>query len=129
PTMDGKVDLFSQFKQILGDDGRIINLVSAPEIYVNEWVSFSTRNYPENRSARSGDVVRIVITELEDLRPVEDIVWSDEDYRTVYARAGFEILQIHKPLGREEEPYPWVNETKIAPWVIYVLGHAKKEER
>jgi len=24
-------------------------------------------------------------------------------------------------MGEEDEPYEWVNETKIAPWVIYVL--------
>jgi hypothetical protein len=27
----------------------------------------------------------------------------------------------HRPLGREDEPFAWVNETRIAPWVIYVL--------
>jgi SAM-dependent methyltransferase len=27
----------------------------------------------------------------------------------------------HKPLATGDEPYRWVNETRIAPWVIYVL--------
>jgi hypothetical protein len=26
--------------------------------------------------------------------------------------------------ANRSEPYPWVNETKIAPWVIYVLRRA-----
>jgi hypothetical protein len=32
-----------------------------------------------------------------------------------------ELAQKYKPLGTESEPYKWVNETRIAPWVIYVL--------
>jgi len=29
-----------------------------------------------------------------------------------------------QPLAKGDEPYPWVNETRIAPWVIYVLRGA-----
>jgi hypothetical protein len=32
-----------------------------------------------------------------------------------------EPVKIYKPLAKENEPYRWVNETRIAPWVIYVL--------
>jgi hypothetical protein len=34
-------------------------------------------------------------------------------------------VEMHKPLAKEDEPYEWINETKIAPWVIYVLGAGK----
>lgn len=61
------------------------------------------------------------MTDVEDQRPVEDILWTDEAYQEVYARAGLELAQKYKPLGTESEPYKWVNETRIAPWVIYVL--------
>ncbi len=102
--------------------GRLVNLVSAPEIYWHEWASFSTRDFPENRHARSGDPVRIVITEGGDPRPVEDVLWSEESYAEVYAAARLERVAVHRPLGRVDEPYAWVNETAIAPWVIYVLA-------
>lgn len=48
-------------------------------------------------------------------------MWSDEDYRNVYGEAGLEIVRTYRPLAKEDEPYEWVNETRIAPWVIYVL--------
>jgi ubiquinone/menaquinone biosynthesis C-methylase UbiE len=121
PTMEKKLKLFRQIRNLLTSEGAIVNLVSAPEIYVNEWASFSTKDFPENKNAKSGDKVKIIITDIQDKRPVEDIVWTDESYREVYKKAGLELIKTHKPLAKGNEPYKWVNETKIAPWVIYVL--------
>jgi SAM-dependent methyltransferase len=123
PTLARKVGLFGELARVLKPNGRIVNLVSSPEIYLHEWASFSTRDFlAENRRARAGDEVRIINTALEDRRPAIDILWPDEDYRDVYARAGLRVLEAHRPLGRPDEPYAWVNETAIPPWVIYVLG-------
>jgi len=121
PTMQKKVAIFQQLRGLLAPEGRIINLVSAPEIYTHEWASFSTKDFPENRLAKSGDKVKIIITDTDDPRPVEDIVWSDEDYQEVYGRAGLVAISKQAPLAKESEPYQWVNETRIAPWIIYVL--------
>jgi hypothetical protein len=54
------------------------------------------------------------MTDVEDQRPVEDILWTDEAYQEVYTRAGLELVQTYKPLGMKSEPYKWVNETRIA---------------
>jgi hypothetical protein len=108
-------------RDLLVDEGKIVNLVSSPEIYTHEWASFSTRDFPENRDARSGDKVKIIMTDVEDRRPVEDIIWSEDDYASVYRRAGLEIIHKCKPLAEDSEPYNWVNETIIAPWTVYVL--------
>ena len=121
PTLEKKVVLFESLKHLLKPGGRIVNVVSSPEIYVNEWASFSTKDYAENRNAKSGDKVRIVMLDVEDKRPVEDILWTDEDYQDVYRRAGLVLVGSYRPLARAAEPYAWVNETTIAPWVIYVL--------
>ena len=124
PTMEKKVALFRSLRRLVKGHGRIVNLVSTPDIYRHEWASFSTSSYPENRHARSGDTVRIVMLDVEDRRPVEDILWTDEDYHAVYQRAGLTPLQIYRPLAQTTEAFPWVSETTIAPWVIYVLGTA-----
>ncbi len=121
PTMKRKVGLFERLGDLLNSEGRIVNLVSSPEIYVNEWASFSTKDFPENKRAKCGDKVRIIVTSIDDKRPVEDIIWTDTDYRKTYKEAGLEIVQTHKPLATKDEPFEWVSETKIAPWVIYVL--------
>ena len=121
PTEKRKVELFERLGGLLKSEGRIVNLVSSPEIYVNEWASFSTKDFPENKRAKCGDKVKIIVTSIDDKRPVEDIIWPDKDYRETYKKAGLELIQTYKPLAREDEPFQWVNETKIAPWVIYVL--------
>lgn len=121
PGWDLKVRLFQDFCRLLASSGKILNIVSAPEIYTHEWVSFSTKDYPENRAAKTGDVVRIVTTDFADQRPAEDILWTDEDYMEVYRRVGLSVVTKWKPLATGDEPYSWVNETAIAPWVIYVL--------
>ena len=122
PTMEKKVALLRALKQLLTRDGRIVSLVSSPQIYVNEWASFSTKDFPENRNAKSGDLVKIVMLDVDDRRPVEDILVTDEDYLDAYRRAGLVPMATYRPLAKPSEPYAWVSETTIAPWVIYVLG-------
>lgn len=114
--------LFAGFRDLLSPGGRIINLVSAPEIYVHEWVSFTTRDFPENADAKSGELVRIVMLDVEDQRPVEDAFWTDDDYRDLFDRAGLRVLEKHQPLGVDSDPFTWLTETRISPWAIYVLG-------
>jgi SAM-dependent methyltransferase len=45
PTIERKVRLFQGLKRLLSAGGRMVNLVSSPEIYVNEWASFSTKDF------------------------------------------------------------------------------------
>ena len=98
--------------------------VSSPDIYTHEWASFSTSAFPENRTARSGDMVRIVMTDVVDRRPVEDVLFAERDYEVAYREAGLERLAVYAPLGRDDEPYAWVSETTVAPWRIDVLQRA-----
>lgn len=122
PTRAHKVALFRALGDRLAVGGCIVNLVSAPEIYLHEWASFSTKAFPENRTARSGDRVRIVMLDVPDARPVEDVVWSDEDYRAVYRDAGLAVLETYRPLAAASEPYAWKSETTVSPWAIYLLA-------
>jgi SAM-dependent methyltransferase len=121
PGMDTKVRLFHDLRALLKPDGVIVNIVSAPEIYWNEWASFSTKDFPENRDAKPGDPVKIITTDFEDRSPAVDILWPHESYLEVYCRAQLEMVEMRKPLANGDEPYRWVSETRIAPWVIYVL--------
>jgi SAM-dependent methyltransferase len=114
-------ELLRCLRALLDDDGRVILLGSTPEIYVHEWASFTTQKFPENRSARSGDTVRIIMKDVTDERPVVDLIRFHEDYVRLFAEAELDLVAKYLPLGREEEPYPWITETSIAPWVIYVL--------
>jgi len=122
PDNDKRVGLLRRLRELLNRDGRIILLGSTPEIYTHEWASFTTQDFPQNHTARSGGTVRIVMKDVADHRPVVDFVWFHEDYLRLFAAAGLHLIASHKPLGREDEPYRWQTELSIAPWVIYLLG-------
>ena len=121
PGAETKIRLFRSLRELLRPDGILVNTVSTPEIYVNEWASFSTEDFPENQNAKPGDPVKIITTDFEDRSPAVDILWPHESYLEVYGRSGLEVVETRKPLARGDEPYPWISETQIAPWVIYVL--------
>jgi SAM-dependent methyltransferase len=125
PGRETKVRLFRDLRTLLTPDGILVNIVSAPEIYWNEWASFSTKNFPENRNARPGDPVKIITTDFEDRSPAVDILWPHESYVEVCARAELEVVEMRKPLAHGDEPYRWVSETRIAPWVIYALRRSQ----
>ena len=72
--------------------------------------------------ATYGDKVRIVMLDVSDRRPIEDVLWTDMDYRATYSSAGLALLETHQPLGLPTDPYEWASEATTAPWTIYVLG-------
>jgi SAM-dependent methyltransferase len=121
PREEKRINLFEDLGELLNDDGVLVCLDSTPELYVNEWISFSTIDFPENKTAKSGCVVKVINLDLEDKRPCEDIFWNDSDYRNQFSKAGLQLINSYKPLADSSEPFEWVNETKIAPWIIYVV--------
>jgi SAM-dependent methyltransferase len=121
---DNKVRILRALGRLLTQDGKLVLIVSRPEIYTHEWASFSTKDFPDNQLAKSGDKVRIIVTDHADPRPVEDILWTDESYREVFKEARLRLLGKHEPLARGDEPYSWVSEVEIAPWAVYVLESA-----
>jgi len=121
PGSETRLRLFRDLRALLPAGGAIVSIVSSPDIYLHEWASFSTKDFPENWNAKPGDPVRIVTTDFADATPAVDILWSDQSYRDVYASADLQVADALKPLATGDEPFPWISETQIAPWVIYVL--------
>lgn len=122
PGGERRVAIVRGLGRLLRPDGRIVLLASTPELYVNEWASFTTAAFPENRRARSGDPVRIVMKDVADARPVDDFLWTDDDYSALFDAAGLALLETAHPLGRDGEPVDWHTERRIAPWAIHVAG-------
>jgi ubiquinone/menaquinone biosynthesis C-methylase UbiE len=121
PGWDNRTTILKGLRDLMKPTGRMVCLDSTPELYVNEWASFTTKNFPENWIAKTGDIVRDIMLDVEDKRPVEDIFWSMEDYNKMFNLAGLEIEVTYKPLGYNNEPFAWKSEKEIAPWMIFVL--------
>ena len=121
PGVEHRADILRGLRRLLQPDGRIVLLDCTPEIYVNETASFTVRDFPENRAAKSGDEVRAVMKDVADRRPVSDILWFHEDYLALFAASDLDLVAHYLPLGHDDEPYDWITETTIPPMVIYVL--------
>ena len=121
PT-EAKADALSRLRILMAPDGCLLLVVSSAEIYVNEWASFSTRDFSENRHARDGDPVRIIMLDVPDRRPVDDVFCTDAQYRRLFESAGLRVLDVHNPFATGNETTQWVSETTTAAWTIYILG-------
>jgi SAM-dependent methyltransferase len=121
PGWENRTCILTGLRELMKDTGRMMLLDSTPELYTNECASFTTKDFPENRIAKTGDIVRCVMNDVEDKRPVEDIFWSVDDYWKLFNMAGLEIEATYKPVGYDHEPFNWISEKEIAPWMIFVL--------
>ncbi len=121
PGRENRIKILNGLGNLINNGGMILLLDSTPESYCNEWASFSTIDFPENKKAKSGDKVRVIMKDVEDKRPVEDVIWFHNDYLELFRKSGLELEETYRPLGRSNEPYNWIKETEISPWVIYIL--------
>ena len=121
PGWENRISILESLKDLLKPSGRMICLDSTPELYTHEWASFSTKDFPANWKAKTGDRVYDIMLDVEDRRPVEDIFWSIPGYHKLFDLSGLEIESMYKPLGNPDEPYLWISETIIAPWMIFIL--------
>ena len=121
PSRERKVRLLEGLARLLAADGKIVIIVSTPEMYTHEWATFTTKEYPANKTARCGDIVRIVTKDYSDARPVDDILWPHEDFLDVFEQASLEVVTVERPLANGDEGIAWGSETTVAPWAIYVL--------
>src|SRR5215471_4271761 len=123
PT-ETKAEVLGALRILLAPSGCLLLVVSAPEIYIHEWASFSTRDFPENRHASDGDRVRIIMLDVPDHRPVEDVFCTDAHYRRLFESTGLIVLDVQSPLATGKEATLWVSETKTPAWTIYVLNQS-----
>jgi SAM-dependent methyltransferase len=122
PGWENRTRILIGLRDLLNITGKIICLDSTPELYTNEWASFSTKDFPNNWNAKTGDIVRDIMLDVEDRRPVDDIFWALADYYNLFDQAELSVNALYKPLGFTNEPYKWISETSIAPWMIFVLS-------
>lgn len=120
--MADKPPLLAGLARLTAPGGRIVLIVSSPELYIHEWASFSTAGFPGNWRARPGGLVQTVMKDVEDQRPVDDVYCPDASYRGIFKDAGLAVEAVYRPLASQDEPGAWIHETTIAPWVIYVLA-------
>ncbi|MBC8491624.1 MAG: class I SAM-dependent methyltransferase [Candidatus Marinimicrobia bacterium] len=123
-SKDEIVAILLEAKRVLNEEGIIVLITSSDDSSEGEWVSF-LRERPSGGTSsleRNQIVVRIRNTPIV----FHDYVWSESEHREVFRRAGLQLLEAHKPLGRSDDPYKWRDETYSTPVVVYILGKSSR---
>ena len=121
PTMAEKVDTLREISRVLKHGGMKILVSGSRELYLREWVSWSTRDFPENALAQSGDPVRVVINDLGDRRVVEDTLWTEDAYHETFRRTPLRLVETRKPTIGATDQYQreWISERDHAPFIVF----------
>lgn len=106
-----------EIARVLKNDGIFIMLVCNENTYNRDWLSENTE-FPENQNLTSGCKVKILFKNIN--LSIYDYFWSEEDYKSMLDQANFKILNIHKPLGTDQDGYNWINEKIISPFSIFI---------
>ncbi len=123
PTAEEKAETLIEISRVLKPGGWKILVASSHEVYLREWVSFSATEFPENRSAKDGDTVRVFINDIGDRRAVEDILWTEGAYRSTFEKTPLQLVETEHPIVTPDDDYrcEWISERTHAPWTIFVL--------
>ncbi len=114
-----------QLKQMLAEqfnalalDGVLIHTTASNHLLKHQWLSIYT-NYNQNKTIKNGQAGRVKLLN----RQLELTSWHwDESYLLqAFSDAGFDILEVHKPLGCNEDPYHWQSEKTYSPYNLFVL--------
>ncbi|XKL64190.1 hypothetical protein PGB90_004276 [Kerria lacca] len=111
------VNTLREITRVLKTGGTFITIVRNKDAYNTDWLSENTE-FEQNKNLKSGCVVKILFKEIN--LSLYDYFWSDEDYREAISQAGLSIKQIHYPVGKDEDGYPWITEKIKSPCTIYV---------
>lgn len=112
--------ILSEFKRVLKPSGHIIILTTSMEGYKGDWVSLSY-DFPENkRQFESGDTVKLLFRGTNVI--LYDYYWTDQDYRDAFNKIHLRLIELHNPIGNDEDKIQWREESQKSPYSIYVLA-------
>ena len=62
--------------------------------------------HDEKNESKLGDIVKIIQTDVEDKRPVEDIIWFDQDYQELFEK----VLSMSEDEWEDVKTKRWIND-------------------
>lgn len=104
-------------KRVMKRDSVFIGLTASKEFYTGNLLILNT-DFPENKNLKSGDMAKVFMPDAN--MEFTDYFWTESDYIRFFEEAGFTILEIHRPLGKSNEPYLWKDEKTNSPFLIFI---------
>lgn len=111
------VNYLREGKRVLKEDGIFIAVTASQDAYNKDWLGLQT-DYPENKNLKSGDLAKAYLCDVQ--IEFTDYYWTEADYRHFFELAGLDLVEVHYPLAKIDEPYPWKDEKTSSPFVVLV---------
>lgn len=105
-------------KRLLKKEGVFIAVTGSQHVHSHNWLGIGI-DFPENKNLKSGDLAKSYIPEANMV--FFDYFWTESDYRSFFNMAGFSVLEVNYPLGKDSDPFSWKDEKIYSPYVIFVL--------
>ncbi|MDN3505889.1 MAG: class I SAM-dependent methyltransferase [Simkaniaceae bacterium] len=118
-TKEEIVGYLNNASAFLRHEGIFYGITGSENLHLKarDWMCFNV-NFQENISPKSGDVVKLGLKELA--IEFHDYYWKEKDYKECFDLSDLELLQVHYPVGANEEPYAWKDELTTPPFVIFI---------
>ena len=113
-------NIFSEFQRVLKGDGYAI-ILNTSENYYNskyDWVSYQN-DYEENINPNSGDIVKSHCSDID--LTFSDYYWTSNDIVEMLESKGFEMEELHYPIGCRRDDIKWISERFASPYALYVI--------
>jgi len=118
-TKDEILNIVREIHRVLKKNGIFISISASDHTYNHDWLTLNT-NFPENKNIASGAKVKI---EFRDINlTIDDYFWTEKDYREIFQKAGLVVVEVHNPLGKDDDGYEWKDEKIISPSSIIVCN-------
>ncbi len=109
-----------EIHRVLKETGILMIVTGTEKLHSPEmqWLSYDTK-FPENQKLTTGKMVKFFIKNAN--VTFYDYFWSNKDYLGLFGKCGFEVLEMHLPLGTKQDNHPWLSERQNAPFITYIL--------
>ncbi|MGI9282568.1 MAG: class I SAM-dependent methyltransferase [Endozoicomonas sp.] len=105
--------------RVLKPGGVLLVLVTSEALYQPGYRSIFYDFQEEGLEPVSGKAIKLSVKGVS--LTFDDYYWTDADYRGLFKKAGFELLEHLLPLGNEYEGFMWQDELIQSPTSTYVL--------
>ena len=101
-----------EIHRVLKPGGQFIVISTNPSSIGHNFLNWS---YKPQDNLKSGDIIVCKIKKGDESFNIDDVYWTEEDFRDVLTSSGFEVKNVTYPVAEGEG---WLDETKVAPNIV-----------
>lgn len=116
PDLEEMSIIFKAINRVLKPGHFFTFVTSSENMFNNEWLSLST-SYTKDQIFHNGQKLKVYLKNID--QELYDYYWDNHAYTQTLKNSGFDIINVHHPLGDKNDPYNWKDERFISPYSIF----------